>query len=174
MTNTRPTVIHEDQPEDPETTPGMKCGGGDGPADAGSICAANAGKLRAGNAHDGISRDVAPVPVVYQIPIPPSLNNIYFNLPKGGRRKTPEYKAWIAAGLLILKTQKPTLFVERADLNVSVPDSERGDISNRIKAAEDLLVKAGILKGDSKSYVRSAKGVWVAKWLPCQVSLVAA
>lgn len=112
--------------------------------------------------------------VVYQIPIPPSLNNIYFNLPKGGRRKTTDYKAWVEAGLLMLKTQKPTLIVERVDLTVSVPGSEQGDISNRIKAAEDLIVKAGILKGDSKSYVRSAKGIWVDNDLPCQVSLVAA
>lgn len=64
MTNTRPTVFREDQPEDPETTPGMMCGGGGGPADAGHDCSANAGKLRAGSAHDGMSRDVAPVPVV--------------------------------------------------------------------------------------------------------------
>lgn len=66
MTNTRPTVSSEDQPEDPETTPGMMCGGGVGPADAGVHMTANAGKLRAGNAHDGISRDVAPVPVDWE------------------------------------------------------------------------------------------------------------
>lgn len=65
MKNTRPTVFHGDQPEGPETTPGMKRGGGDGPADAGHDCSANAGKLRAGNAQGGISRRVAPVPVYY-------------------------------------------------------------------------------------------------------------
>lgn len=114
------------------------------------------------------------LPTVYTIPVPPSLNNIYFNLPKGGRRKTPEYKAWINAGLLMLKTQNPTRFEARADLNVSVPDSEQGDISNRIKAAEDLLVRAGILTGDDKRYVRSVTATWVPAYLPCQVSLEAA
>ena len=65
MKNTRPTVFHGDQPEGPETTPGMKRGGGDGPADAGHDCSANAGKLRAGNVQGGMSRRVAPVPVYY-------------------------------------------------------------------------------------------------------------
>lgn len=64
MTNPRPTQLPEDQPEGPAITPGMKCGGGDGPAEAGSHMTANAGKPRAGSAHDGMSRDVAPAPVV--------------------------------------------------------------------------------------------------------------
>jgi len=66
MKNTRPTVFHEDQPEGPAIKPGMKSGGGDGPADAGHDCSANAGKLRAGNAQGGMSRRVAPVPEAWE------------------------------------------------------------------------------------------------------------
>ena len=74
----------------------------------------------------------------------------------------------------MLKMQKPKLFAERADLTVNVPESERGDISNRVKAAEDLIVAAGILEDDSQRFVRSSRGVWVPSGEPCQVSLVPA
>jgi Holliday junction resolvase RusA-like endonuclease len=177
MTNTRPTVFREDQPEDPETTPGMKCGGGGGPAYAGHDCYANAGKLRAGNAHDGMSRDVAPVPglpVVYQIPPPPSVNAMYRNVPGRGRVKTKRYLTWQRAAMNELIAQRARHFDQPCNVNLSLPDNQRGDIDNRLKPVLDLLVSAGVLTDDNKTHVRGVSAFWVAKWLPCQVSLVAA
>lgn len=113
------------------------------------------------------------LPVVYQIPAPPTVNTIYRNVPGRGRVKTARYNTWRRAGLNELDAQGAALFDQPCIVSLSVPSSKTGDIDNRIKAALDLLVEAGVLKDDSKKYVREVRAKWVPSYLPCQVSLTA-
>lgn len=110
------------------------------------------------------------LPVVYQIPPPPSANRMYHK----GKVKTDTYRAWQTEALWELKRQKAKPFGVPCKVNLSLPDNLRGDADNRLKCTLDTLVKAGVLVNDDKRYVRAVSAAWVDKWLPCQVSLVAA
>lgn len=54
---------------------------------------------------------------------------------------------------LIAQKAKPVL--PPVSIHIVLPDTMRGDASNRIKPTEDLLVRAGIIPDDRKDYVRS-------------------
>lgn len=92
----------------------------------------------------------------------PSVNAMYRNVPGVGRVKSTEYKQWAKAALQELTfamlaykrsqtaTPKPPLC-----LTIHVPDTGgRGDASNRIKAVEDVLVRAGIIADDNDKIIR--------------------
>lgn len=84
---------------------------------------------------------------------PPSLNNIYVNIPKIGRVKSSRYKTWrSAAGWDIKAAIGPSFETYTCpvvlDLTVEKPRN-RSDISNRIKAVEDLLTEMGVIADDS-------------------------
>lgn len=81
------------------------------------------------------------------IPIPPSLNNSTANR-RGGRRSTERYKAWKEAAGWEIKLQKPEPVIGPYRLTLFLPWTMAGDISNRIKAAEDLLVSLGVTPDD--------------------------
>lgn len=82
---------------------------------------------------------------------PPSLNNIYANVPGKGRVKSARYRTWQAAAGWDVKAAKVGLVegLVRLDLTVKKPRN-RSDISNRVKAVEDLLVNMGVLIDDSQ------------------------
>jgi crossover junction endodeoxyribonuclease RusA len=100
--------------------------------------------------------------VQFAIPDPPSLNNIYGNRPGGGRFKTAAYKKWRKAGADYLHwiVRAPLNMPTPVDVTVHLAKRLRGDADNRIKPTLDLLVAAGVLPGDQKKYVRSAKAEW--------------
>ena len=108
--------------------------------------------------------------LTFTIPLPPSSNNLFANSRNGGRFISPKYKAWREeAGWAIRKAQASwdqaqwtmakSLFAGGGHtLRISIPEDARGDASNRIKAAEDLLVSLRITADDSK-----AQGVQVER-----------
>lgn len=84
---------------------------------------------------------------------PPSLNNIYANVPGRGRVKSGRYKTWRSAAGWDIKAAIGPSFETYAcpvvlDLTVEKPRN-RSDISNRIKAVEDLLTEMGVIADDS-------------------------
>lgn len=85
------------------------------------------------------------------LPLPPSVNNLYANVPKVGRVKTKRYRTWLNAAGWELKTQRPQPVVGHYTMTLLLqrPDNRRRDCSNAIKAVEDLLVTHGILSDDS-------------------------
>lgn len=96
-----------------------------------------------------------------ELPIVPSLNNAYFNAkPKADRtggkkfpgriptRKTTDWKT--EAGWLVRKANPPRI-AGPYKLRVLVNPKMRGDTSNRIKLAEDLLVYLRVTPDDSKA-----------------------
>lgn len=97
---------------------------------------------------------------VYVISEPPSVNSLYFNLKNGGRAKTPKYNAWLASETKALKAQKCRPIEGRAVVKLTVPNNPRRDIDSYLKAACDLLVKAGVLVDDKFKYLASVSATF--------------
>lgn len=90
------------------------------------------------------------------LPIPPSVNNLFGNRLRG-RYKTQAYRAWIKAATASLWEQKPAggfpFFDGPFWVAISVPLNMRGDVDNRAKAPIDLLKKGvGCIPDDSKAH----------------------
>jgi Holliday junction resolvase RusA-like endonuclease len=88
--------------------------------------------------------------MIIRLPMPPSTNALYFNVPRKGRVKTQAYTKWLEQAdrwCLVNKTKIGTV-LGSCELQIRVPKS-RGDVSNRIKALEDYLVSRKIT-GDDK------------------------
>lgn len=87
-----------------------------------------------------------------RLPLPPSVNAAYGNRrgPGRGRFKTAAYKAWLAEADKWLLTQKRELVPVSGPAMVCLrlPMKMRGDISNRIKVAEDFLVSRQLTSDD--------------------------
>ncbi len=84
------------------------------------------------------------------LPLPPSANKLFANVPGKGRVKTKAYKAWWRNAVLSIFAQV------RADrriggtvgLSICVPSGMRGDLDNRIKATIDALVASNRIDDD--------------------------
>lgn len=85
---------------------------------------------------------------------PPSVNRMFANVPGKGRVKTRAYRLWLKTAKMEVMCQRPGQHTGRVDILVRLPETIRGDASNRIKAAEDLLVTMGVIPDDAKKYVR--------------------
>lgn len=85
------------------------------------------------------------------IPVPPSTNALYTNVPGKGRVKTARYKTWITeAGWAAKVSAGPgnlPSFRGAVAVAIEVPRSSRIDLDN-IKAVPDLLVSLGIIADD--------------------------
>ncbi len=96
-------------------------------------------------------------PLSLSLPFPPSVNGLYFNLKHGGRVKTTRYQEWIKSASVALNSQNLGVspynpkFKEPVEVSYVVgrPDKRIRDLSNTLKALDDILVSYGILKDDS-------------------------
>lgn len=93
--------------------------------------------------------EVRPPPVRFTLTTPPpSTNNLYANTPHG-RRKTPEYRRWLTASGWEMAAQRVRVLTgERFALYIEAPVNRRRDISNCIKAVEDLMVEQRLIPDD--------------------------
>lgn len=85
------------------------------------------------------------------VPVPPSVNSLYRNLPGRGRVKTKDYSAWFANARNVVRLQKPG--VVRGPVVIILCVDRQGvgsDLDNRVKALFDLIVKLGVIEDDSK------------------------
>jgi len=105
------------------------------------------------------------------IPVPPSSNALFRNVPGKGRVKTGDYKRWLNEAGWQLLAQKPAPITGRVNLTLDVQRS-RGDVSNRVKAAEDLLVRHGLIEDDR--LVQSITARWSDEVVGCRVMVEAA
>lgn len=95
--------------------------------------------------------------LVLNLPLPPSTNKLYANVPGKGRVRTREYKRWSIAALNYSWLSKPQggfpFFDGAFEMQITLPLKMRGDITNRIKAVEDWLKKpAGIVADDKHTH----------------------
>jgi len=87
------------------------------------------------------------------LPFPPTVNNLFVNVPGRGRVPSQRYKDWREDANRLLLTQVPLpRFLGPVSLKFTFgrPDARRRDLSNLIKAAEDMIVSAGVIEDDSK------------------------
>lgn len=84
------------------------------------------------------------------IPTPPSVNAMYCNSRNGkgrGRYKSRQYKEWLDEAGWSVKAQRPERVAGPYWLAISLPRI-RGDIDNRVKAINDLLVSLNLVDDD--------------------------
>lgn len=83
-----------------------------------------------------------------ELPLPPSLNNAYVNVPRRGRVPSKDHKAWVKDAEAHLMWKRVGRMEGPYIFQMFVNSKMLGDVSNRIKLAEDLLVHNGITSND--------------------------
>lgn len=84
------------------------------------------------------------------LPFPPSVNAMYRNLSGVGRVKTKKYKDWATEAGLLLNRQGVQPFNGPVRITYYFgPKPGRYDLSNFVKAVEDLLVIHGVVEDDN-------------------------
>lgn len=84
------------------------------------------------------------------IPVPPSLNNIYFNVDSGGRSKTRAYSEWKDAASWTIAAAVMAKHAIHGPVSVRLylPLDTKGDCDNRLKGCLDALVASGRIDDD--------------------------
>lgn len=88
-------------------------------------------------------------PVEFAVPCPPSVNALYRNVASKGRVKTTAYYDYTTLAVTAIKRQRVPHIPGRVVMVIGVERARNtSDISNRIKALEDCIVKAGVIEDD--------------------------
>lgn len=84
--------------------------------------------------------------------LPPSVNSLFTNVTGKGRVRTDRYRVWANAMGWQLKAQRPEPVKGHIALEIVCvrKDNRKRDLSNFIKALEDLLVTHGVIEDDAK------------------------
>jgi crossover junction endodeoxyribonuclease RusA len=87
-----------------------------------------------------------------RLPLPPSVNGLYANIPGRGRVKSARYRTWLNAAGWKLAEQKPKKVAGDYQLWIWAerPDNRRRDLGNLEKPISDLLVVHGVVTDDSR------------------------
>lgn len=120
----------------------------------------------------------APEHLCFDLPMPPSVNKLFANVPGKGRVKSKHYKTWIneASWMLIAERNRVRRRHKTITSKVSVhvdaykPASKRRDLDNILKAICDLLKSTNTIKDDSQVHEIVAR--WVDEGVPCRVSVM--
>ena len=104
----------------------------------------------------------------YELPYPVSTNSLFFNASRG-RVKTDRYKAWrkAAGEAILVQGRKRMHGYVSLSMALVRPDQRRRDLSNTIKAVEDLLVEMRVI--DDDSLVQRISIQWVESGPACAV-----
>lgn len=110
------------------------------------------------------------------LPFPPSVNNLFLNIPGRGRVRSPGYRKWAnEAGWIIQLAKQPKLVGPVCvHLALKAPDKRRRDADNGWKAILDILAKHQVIEGDDSTIVRRIEAEWVDSGEPCVVTVKAA
>lgn len=110
------------------------------------------------------------------LPPPISTNNLFATVAarggKGTRRVvTSSYKAWRTRAAEMLAAQGPLpRFALPVEIALHVGEIGAGggaDLDNTFKAYLDALVLAGVIRDDSRKWLRAVIGVWVTGMTGC-------
>lgn len=103
--------------------------------------------------------------IVVTLPFPPSTNNLFINTSRG-RIRSSKYDQWATEAGWELLRQRPSKVAGPVSLTFefqSGKDNRKRDITNLLKAPEDLLVKHGIIEADDNTIVQSISANWNAE-----------
>lgn len=115
--------------------------------------------------------DQAITPLYFELPFPPSTNNLFVN-GRSGRFVSRVYKAWKIEAGHIAKTQAGGRRIAgpyTLAIYLVRPDKRRRDASNYLKACEDLLVWLGIT--DDDCHCRKVSAEWMDSGPACLVEV---
>ncbi len=86
----------------------------------------------------------------FTCPIPPSVNEAYANVEKGGRIKSRAVKQWEKDACWFIKPPKKTMSTPiTAIYRMTFKDNRRRDVANFEKVLTDFLVKRKVMVDDS-------------------------
>lgn len=87
----------------------------------------------------------------FDLPLPPSTNNAYFNVKGRGRAPSAATLRWKGEAGWTVKCAGQGRITGPYSFTILLPAKMRGDVSNRIKLAEDLFVALRVTPDDSKA-----------------------
>jgi crossover junction endodeoxyribonuclease RusA len=81
---------------------------------------------------------------------PPSANRLWVRAKKG-MRKSDDYRSWLSDAFFHIKEQKPGKIDGPYSISIQAvrPDKRKRDLGNLLKATEDVLQLAGVIRDDS-------------------------
>jgi Holliday junction resolvase RusA-like endonuclease len=86
--------------------------------------------------------------ITLNLPVCPSLNNLFVNVQGRGRVKSARYKAWIEEAGYALNRYTLTPIHGPVHVTICVPAKTRADLDNLAKGPIDLLVARGWIDDD--------------------------
>jgi crossover junction endodeoxyribonuclease RusA len=90
--------------------------------------------------------------VSYLWPYPPSVNALYRRAPQGGMFKTAKWKSWRVDTMKFMRAQGAEVCEfdgpVKVEYIVARPDRRRRDVTNLIKALDDMLEELGVVSND--------------------------
>ena len=104
--------------------------------------------------------------------LPPSANSIWRAV-NGRVLKSRDYRAWMQATALVLRSQARGGRIEgpyAMHVQLVAPDRRRRDLDNRLKALSDAITAAGLV--DDDSFCRRIEAEWVPEGPSVRVWLV--
>lgn len=110
--------------------------------------------------------------VTFDLPFPPSLNNLFVNVPKKGRVPSKPYQQWkLEAGWRLITT-KPRKLHGPVWITLQFEEKKgRRDLDNLAKAVLDLCVTHKVIDGDDHNTVRGLMLLWDGAVTGCRVHL---
>lgn len=101
------------------------------------------------------------------LPVPPSVNNLYTNSPKG-RTRSKKYKDWARDACDAAKTQKslraaPVPCRVTVSITGGTGFSTQRDIDNCLKPVIDLLKDLGVIANDNVTVVAEVKALYLGR-----------
>lgn len=94
---------------------------------------------------------IEPISII-DLPLPPSVNNLFVNAGKRGRVISKPYKAWRDVAGWQLARQRPGAIKGRYALEIYIQSDARADIGNLEKACSDLLVAHRVIEDDALAW----------------------
>lgn len=106
--------------------------------------------------------------VRYELPFPPSVNNLFATVGRK-RVRSDRYRAWAKQAAEFITLQGKKRVHGHVSLHVGLvrPDRRVRDLSNTLKAIEDLLVDMSVI--DDDSLIQRISVQWVPDGPPCVV-----
>lgn len=125
-----------------------------------------------------------PAEIVVTLPMPPSVNELFFNVSAAqraaatvqgrslpGRLKSEKYRSWLNHAGWELKAARQQPIHGPVEVAYLVPDKGGCDLGNLEKATTDLLVKHRLIDGDGRKIVRKIQMEWSSEVEGCRITV---
>lgn len=117
-----------------------------------------------------------PATITLILPLCPSTNELFANVPKVGRVKTGRYRTWLQAAGWSVNAARLKPIKGAVAVTIALPIAMPGDIDNRAKGALDLLVRHALIEDDRHVHALTLRRCLVgdAKEMVVTVAAIAA